>query len=124
MFCGEGMQKGWRGIRSWTTLEGCCLSDVGLLLVLCLDLSDAKGEEGGTRFWLRHLHRIRDHHNYIGDCNVEEEQEIGSDEEDEGKEKEDLGGLLKLKDKCKSGKEFVGDMTSSCMHQLSGEVIN
>lgn len=33
------------------------------------------------RILLRHLHRVRDHSNYVGDRNAEEEQEIGGDEE-------------------------------------------
>ena len=55
---------------------------------------------------------------------MEEEKEIGSDEEDKGDKKEDLGGLVKLEYECKCWKEFVGDMTSGHMDQLSGEVIN
>ena len=53
---------------------------------LLVDLSNANGEERGTRFLLRHLHRVQDDSNYIGDCNVEEDQEIRSNKEQKGKE--------------------------------------
>jgi len=70
---------------------------------LRVDLSDAEGEERGMRVQLRHLHRVRDHPNYFGDHNVEEEEEIRSNKEEEGDEKQNLGGLLKLEDECESG---------------------
>ena len=44
-----------------------------------MDLSDAEREERGMRILLRHLHHVRDHSNYIGDRDAEEEQEIGGD---------------------------------------------
>ena len=51
-----------------------------------MDLSDTEREERGTRFLLRHLHRVRDHSNYVGDRDAEEDQEIGGDEEQKGNE--------------------------------------
>ena len=51
-----------------------------------MNLSDAEREERGTRFLLRHLHRVQDHSNYVGDRDAEEDQEIGGDEEQKGNE--------------------------------------
>ena len=59
-----------------------CVHRTGTLV----DLSDTEREERGTRFLLRHLHRVRDHSNYVGDRDAEEDQEIGGDEEQKGNE--------------------------------------
>ena len=80
-----------------------------------MDLSNAEKEERGKRILLRHLHRVRDHSNYVGDCDSEE-QEIGGDEEQKGNEQQELGELLKLQDERESWKEFIGDMSSSRLH--------
>ena len=68
------------------------------------------------RSLLRHLHRIRDHSNNIGDRDAKEDQEIGGDEEQRGNEWQELEGLLKLQDERESWKKFVGDMTNSGLH--------
>ena len=53
---------------------------------MLVDLSDTEREERGMRFLLRHLHHIRDHSNHVGGSDVEEDQEIGGDEEQKGNE--------------------------------------
>ena len=63
-----------------------------------VDLSNAEREERGMRSLLRHLHRIRDHSNNIGDRDAKEDQEIRGDEEQRGNEWQELGGLLKLQE--------------------------